>query len=262
MLPLEDWLASADQYLLHTGHPLVTLSYAQSLDGSIAIRQDTDGQHVAPLTLSGPEAMVLTHRLRLAHDAILVGIGTVLADDPQLTVRLAEGRQPQPVVLDSHLRFPLGARLMKHPRSPWIGTLESGETEKSLALEACGATILTLPGDARGQVDLSSLLERLGGLGVASLMVEGGAGVISSFLRDGLVDQVMLTIAPLFLGGVHAPGDLPGYNSSRGPTSPTLTGTNPLALFPRLTYWDCMRLGDDLILWGKLVPKSIPQSPG
>src|SRR5262249_3832268 len=86
-----------------TGRPFVTLSYAQSVDGSIAARP---GQ---PLALSGAQSMTLTHQLRVAHDAILVGIGTVLADNPRLTVRLVEGKNPQPIVADSHLRFPLSA---------------------------------------------------------------------------------------------------------------------------------------------------------
>ena len=97
------------------GRPVVTLSYAQSLDGSIAARRGF------PLQISGTESAQLTHQLRAVHDAILVGIGTVLADDPHLTVRHAQGKDPQPVVLDSQLRFPLGAKLLRE-RSPWIAT--------------------------------------------------------------------------------------------------------------------------------------------
>jgi 3,4-dihydroxy 2-butanone 4-phosphate synthase/GTP cyclohydrolase II len=257
MLPVENWLAEAGKHLLHTGRPLVTLSFAQSLDGSIALPGSTLPTGRTPLVLSGPETMILTHRLRAAHDAILVGIGTLLADDPQLTVRLVEGRQPRPVVLDSHLRFPLHARLLNHPRSPWIGTLETENTDKRTALEARGVTILTVPKDGQGQVDLNSLLERLGDLGVASLMVEGGAGVISSFLRNGLVDQVVLTISPLFLGGLHSLSDLPGYNPINEQTPLPSSGKNAMSLYPRLKHWDFQRLGDDLIVWGKLGTESV-----
>src|SRR5512133_2370683 len=102
MSPLEELLSDAGR----EGRPLVTLSYAQSLDGSLAAQRGT------PLALSGPQSMELTHRLRAAQDAILVGIGTVLSDNPRLTVRLVEGSQPQPVILDSHLRFPLNANLL------------------------------------------------------------------------------------------------------------------------------------------------------
>ena len=93
----------------NTGRPFVTLTYAQSLDGSIA---RVPGKR---LQLSGPEAQAMTHRLRAVNDAILVGIGTVLADNPRLTVRLAEGSDPQPVILDSKLRFPLDANLPTEP---------------------------------------------------------------------------------------------------------------------------------------------------
>ena len=90
------------------GVPYVTLTYAQSLDGSIAA---TPGR---PLSISGPVSMTLTHALRAAHDAILVGIGTILADNPQLTVRYLKGKDPQPVIVDSRLRCPLDARVLRH----------------------------------------------------------------------------------------------------------------------------------------------------
>ncbi|MCZ7668830.1 MAG: dihydrofolate reductase family protein [Chloroflexi bacterium] len=96
------------------GRPFVTLCFAQSLDGSIAIKR---GQFTA---ISGAASMKMTHRLRAAHHALLIGIGTALADDPQMTVRLVEGRQPQPVILDSMLRLPETAVVFQHPRPPWI----------------------------------------------------------------------------------------------------------------------------------------------
>src|SRR4029450_6900487 len=118
----------------HTGRPFVTLSYAQSVDGSIAARP---GQ---PLALSGTRSMTLTHQLRAAHDAILVGIGTVLADNPRLTVRLVEGKNPQPIVADSRLRFPLSANLLcAHPLAPWIAAGEPADASRQRVLEAAGA---------------------------------------------------------------------------------------------------------------------------
>ena len=106
-------LDGAAAHHARTGRPLVTLSYAQSLDGCIAAGP---GQR---LSLSGPEALMLTHELRAAHAAILVGIGTVLADDPRLTVRLVPGSHPQPVVVDSRLRIPDDCYLLRHgPRRP------------------------------------------------------------------------------------------------------------------------------------------------
>ncbi|MCK4899238.1 MAG: RibD family protein, partial [Anaerolineales bacterium] len=106
MFPIDELLADAKADSQSAERPLVTLSYAQSLDGSIAVRRGS------PLSLSSPEAMTLTHRLRAAHETILVGIGTVLADNPRLTVRLVEGRNPQPIILDSHLRLFLDANLL------------------------------------------------------------------------------------------------------------------------------------------------------
>ena len=96
------------------GNPWVTLAYAQSIDGSIAAWRGK------PLAISNTASMEITHHLRARHQAILIGIGTLLADDPQLNVRLVPGDDPQPVVLDNHLRFPTGARLRGGSKQPWI----------------------------------------------------------------------------------------------------------------------------------------------
>lgn len=219
--------------------PAVTLSYAQSLDGSIAARRGF------PLQISAPESTQLTHQLRATHDAILVGIGTVLADDPQLTVRHVPGKDPQPVVLDSRLRFPLGARLLR-ARSPWIATTSLADGNKVQTLAAAGAILLTMPSDPTGRVHLPSLLARLRELGIKSLMVEGGAGVITSFLNEQLVDFVVLTIAPVFVGGLPAVEDLMGHKAAGNETS-SLSHNS----FPKLGDLGTAQLGDDLIVWGK-----------
>jgi GTP cyclohydrolase II len=191
--------AQANSHLRRFGRPLVMLSYAQSLDGSIAARR---GER---LVLSGPESKALTHRLRAANDAILVGIGTVLADDPRLTARLAEGENPQPIVVDSSLRFPPNARLLDHPtHTPWIAASEHADPARASALEEAGAVVLRLPEGVDGRVDLSALLDQLGQRKVASLMVEGGAAIITSFLARRLADQLVLTIAPRLVGGLNA----------------------------------------------------------
>jgi len=171
------------------------------MDGSIAAHP---GQ---PLALSGALSMTLTHQLRAVHDAILVGIGTVLADNPSLTVRLVEGKNPQPIVADSRLRFPLSANLLcQHPLSPWIAAGEPADAGRQHVLEAAGARVLRLPMNARGQVNLTALLERLGTLGIASVMVEGGARIITSFLAERLVDHIVLTVAPRLVGGAVEAG--------------------------------------------------------
>jgi GTP cyclohydrolase II len=212
------------------GRPFVTLAYAQSVDGSIALEPGR------PFALSGPESLRLTHSLRAAHDGILVGIGTVLADDPRLTVRLVEGRSPQPVVVDSRLRTPPAARLLadRSQRSVWIATIDDADEARRAGLEAMGAQVLRVPSWANGWVDLPALLERLKAQGLEHLMVEGGARIITSFLRARLVDYAVVTVAPRFLGGM-----------------PALSAGERGGL-PGLKAWAAHRLGDDLVLSGEL----------
>jgi GTP cyclohydrolase II len=229
---LESLLSSFGDHRRRTNRPFVTLSYAQSLDGCISARAGE------PLALSGSESLVLTHELRAHHDAILVGIGTVLSDDPRLDVRLTRGKNPQPVVLDSRLRLPLDVNLLKqNSRSPWIATREPPDLGRVMALTEAGARILALPANVRGQVSLNSLVEKLGTLGIESIMVEGGSRIITSFLRRRLADFIVLTLAPVLVGGMHAVSDL-------GESDPEhlLHIRNPRhSMF-----------GDDLILWGDL----------
>lgn len=217
------------------GRPLVTLTYAQSLDGSISHRPD------APLALSGPETKHLTHRLRAAHDAILVGVGTVLADDPKLTARRVGGPHPLPVVLDSHLRTPPTARVLRHPRGCLLATTPAAPPEREAALRAQGARVVRLPVDEDG-VSLPALLAWLYEEGLRSLMVEGGRRVLTAFLKAGLVDWVLLTIVPYFVGGVPALGPLP----------PRTPNPSSVEAFPGLAPdWRVLRLGRDLVLWGR-----------
>ena len=234
MVPIERLTAEAREHRLKTGRPLVTLSYAQSLDGSIA------AQPGRPLALSGPQSLRLTHQLRAAHAAILVGIGTVLADDPQLTVRLVEGVSPQPVVLDSRLRTPLDSRLMQNPLKPWIATFQDTDPTKKAQLERRGARVFPLPASEQGGVSLPATLAMLAGQGLDSLMVEGGVKVIGAFLSQKLADLLVLTVAPVFVGGLH-------IRMPEGSEFPAQAGR-----FPRLNEMSCEILGDDLVVWGRL----------
>jgi 3,4-dihydroxy 2-butanone 4-phosphate synthase/GTP cyclohydrolase II len=223
--------ANAAAHRERTDRPLVTVSYAQTLDGCLALRQGE------PAPISGEASMRLTHRLRAAHHAILVGIGTVLADDPHLTVRLADGQNPQPIVVDSNLRFPVGARLTTHPCGAWIATTEAGDDTRRATLEEAGARLLVLPAHGDGHIDLRALLVHLGELGIDSLMVEGGAALITSFLRLKLADRAVITIAPSFAGGYHAvqPLKIDHWNH-----------------LPRLHAMQAAPVGDDLVVWGNL----------
>ncbi len=214
-----------------TGLPLVTLSYAQSLDGSIAAKRGE------ALGLSGPESLKLTHRLRSKHDAILVGIGTVLSDNPRLTVRLVNGENPRPIVVDSLLRIPLDCRLFQNSVTPWVAATDQHPAARREALEATGAHVLTIRSDNNGQVDLLSLLKLLGQMGIVSLMVEGGSRIITSFLLCRLVDYLVLTVVPVMVGGLRGVNDL------------GLTELQSVRSLGRLGHkW----LGKDLILWGNL----------
>ena len=212
------------------GRPFVTLAWAQSIDGSLALEA---GRACA---LSGPDSLALTHAVRAAQDAILVGIETLLADDPQLSVRHWPGRSPAPIVLDSRLRTPTTARVLAAgpDRAVRIACTAAADEARSASLVRQGAQILRLPAWTNGWVDLDALLEALGAAGVRRLMVEGGARVLTSFLGAGLGDYAVVTIAPRFLGGLPAVGRL---DQARAPRF------DPLASH---------RLGDDVVLAGPL----------
>ncbi len=239
LLDLNGWangdghhVVSTTQESKNRPRPYITLSYAQSLDGSITARR---GQ---PMALSGPEAMTMTHQLRADHDAILVGIGTVLADDPGLTVRLVNGRTPQPIILDSQLRFPLDAKMLNNPRPPWIAAATPIDAARREQLEAAGAQVLAVPPNSQGQVDLPALLAQLHQRGIERLMVEGGASVITNFLAAQLADHIVVTIAPVLVGGLNAVGSL---------VQPAGTG------FPRLRNPRYEQIGNDLVLSGDVM---------
>lgn len=234
MPAIEQLLSLAEEHTRLTGRPLVTLSYAQSLDGSLTLSRG------APLAISSPETQRLTHQLRAMHDAILVGIGTVLADDPRLTVRLVEGADPQPVVLDSRLRMPLSARLLSGRRKPWIACLPDTDKIQQQQLEMLGAQVLPLPAGVGG-VSLPDLLRVLAQRGVFSLMVEGGAQVITRFLASRLVDQAVITLAPFFAGGLSAVESPLAH-----------PGDDLMPALPRLDPLEFTRLGADLVVWGRL----------
>jgi riboflavin biosynthesis pyrimidine reductase len=153
---------------------------------------------------------------------------------------LVDGKDPQPVVLDGRLRTSLDSRLMQGPLRPWIATLQGADPGKVAQLEELGARIYPLPAAEPDRVSLPALLEMLAGQGLDSLMVEGGAEVIGAFLAQKLVNLVVLTIAPVFIGGLRVipPG---------GGVFPAIGGA-----FPRLHEMGCEILGEDLVVWGRL----------
>jgi diaminohydroxyphosphoribosylaminopyrimidine deaminase / 5-amino-6-(5-phosphoribosylamino)uracil reductase len=192
---------------LNTGRPWVVAKAACSLDGKIA----TVGGESQWLT--GEAARGLGHRLRHRLDAIVVGIGTVLADNPQLTARRPRGRGADPirVVLDSRLRLPLTSRLLSldSPALTWVATTNQAPRDAIRALEDRGAQVLVLPADA-GRVALPALLQELAARQVQSLLVEGGAETLGTFFDQRLVNQFYFFYAPKILGGQKAPGMVGG----------------------------------------------------
>jgi 3,4-dihydroxy 2-butanone 4-phosphate synthase/GTP cyclohydrolase II len=183
--------------------PRVTLSFAQSLDGCIAAR------HGELTPLSGAQSMRYTHELRAQHDAILVGVGTVISDDPRLSVRLVEGESPKPIVLDTHLRIPLSAKLIASPVKPLrVFCNNNAPQDKQTQLETLGVQVIRVSSTANGLLDWHSILTELDSRGIRLLMVEGGVRVISSLLESGLADRLIITIAPRLLGGVRAIEDV------------------------------------------------------
>ena len=185
--------------------PTVTVSYAQTLDGRLAAANGSSRW------ISSPDSLRFAHQLRAEHDAVAVGAGTACNDDPRLTVRLVPGDDPLRVVVDSALRTPLSAAVLANgaAKGTVLAVTDRAPDERCAEAESLGATVLRLPASGNGRVDLDALLSGLHSLGVRSVMVEGGAALITSFLCERLVDRLAVCIAPKILGrGIEAVGDL------------------------------------------------------
>jgi diaminohydroxyphosphoribosylaminopyrimidine deaminase/5-amino-6-(5-phosphoribosylamino)uracil reductase len=176
--------------------PFVILKLAASLDGKISTSTG-DSRWI-----TGPAARRYVHRLRNQVDAVLVGAGTVLADDPRLTCRIPGGRDPWRIVLAGRLRIPLTARLLheRHPKKTIVVTGTRAPLRKVRAIERCGAEVWRFPLRA-GEVSFASLLRELGKRGILSVMIEGGATTAARALREKVVDKVCLFYAPKIIGG-------------------------------------------------------------
>ncbi|MGB3635092.1 MAG: dihydrofolate reductase family protein [Rubrobacteraceae bacterium] len=214
--------------------PFVTVSYAQTLDGRLATCTGSSQW------ISCPDSLCFAHTLRAKHDAVMVGVGTVCKDDPRLTVRHAEGQDPLRVVVDSSLRTPLDAAVLSE--SACEGTLlavtEEVEEDRCEMARSLGATVLKLPAEPGKRVDLDALLEALQEKGVSSVMVEGGATLITSLLRGRLVDRLAVCVAPKILGsGIEAVGEL---------------GIQDLADAVRLTNVSFIPYGTDMVMDGRV----------
>jgi len=197
-----------------TGLPFVILKSAMTLDGKIATAKGESKW------MTGPKAREHVHQLRSRVDAIAVGVNTVLQDDPQLTARLtgkkgkATGtRQPVRLIFDSRLRIPLTARVLKNIETnpTAIATTNLASHKKIEQLRSTWVEVMVLP-QKRKQVSIRRCLQELGDMGITSLLVEGGSELNASFLREGLVNQVYLFMAPTLLGGQNAKGLIGGLS--------------------------------------------------
>lgn len=219
---------------MREGRPFVHLKIAQSLDGRIAA-VNGDSRWI-----TDEAARKRVHAMRAASDAVIVGIGTVAADDPGLTVRDVPGKNPFRVVLDSSLSVSPAARIFdpSDPERTLVFCTSAADPEKRGRIEATGARVFETAAGKNGGVDLPEVLRTLLGLGLRSVLVEGGAGVFTSFLREGLCDRLSVFVAPVLIGkGIEAVGDL---------------GVEFVKHAKRLTEVEIETIGDQVLVRGRL----------
>jgi diaminohydroxyphosphoribosylaminopyrimidine deaminase / 5-amino-6-(5-phosphoribosylamino)uracil reductase len=220
--------------LATTGRPWVIAKWAMTLDGKIATRTG-DSKWI-----TSPEARACVHRVRGRVDAVIIGSGTALADDPELTCRMARGRHPKRVVLDSSARLPLKSKLVRSARDipVIVAVSKQAPARRVAALSAAGCNVVVMP-TKRGRVDAGKLLDLLGSMEMTNVLVEGGGEVLGSFFDARLIDEVMAFIGPTIVGG-------PG-------TSP-VQGKGVAAITSALNLADVhtTRLGDSILLRGRI----------
>jgi diaminohydroxyphosphoribosylaminopyrimidine deaminase / 5-amino-6-(5-phosphoribosylamino)uracil reductase len=209
-----------------TGKPFVILKIAMTLDGKIAT---PEGQSK---WITGEKARRIVHRLRSGVDAIMTAIGTVKADNPQLTVRIQSGKNPRRIIIDPNLEIPLNARVLQIPPETIIVTRT--DTQKSDYLLKSGIKIIYF----NKLLELNWLLEKLGDKDITSLLIEGGASLNAHALEDGIVDKIMIFIAPIIIGGKES------YPAVGGKTFKKLEEAY------RVEDMKIRRIGQDLLLEG------------
>jgi diaminohydroxyphosphoribosylaminopyrimidine deaminase/5-amino-6-(5-phosphoribosylamino)uracil reductase len=217
-------------HFMATGMPFVTIKYAQTLDGRIATATG-ESQWI-----SSEASLKFTHQLRAAHDAILVGAGTVIKDNPELTVRLVRGRNPLRVIVDSELNIPKQAKIFQNISSPptLIATIKTAADPRFQRLAGSGVEIITIKADKKGNVDLKKLFKILAGRNISSILIEGGAQIITSVLKNNLANRLVTIIAPKIIGsGIEAVGDL---------------NIRSLGAAKILSIQKVLRRGDDIII--------------
>ncbi|MDI7258945.1 MAG: bifunctional diaminohydroxyphosphoribosylaminopyrimidine deaminase/5-amino-6-(5-phosphoribosylamino)uracil reductase RibD [Thermodesulfobacteriota bacterium] len=214
--------------------PFVMMKIASTLDGKIATQRGESKW------ITGEASRRFVHRLRDQVDGLLVGIGTILKDDPMLTARIRGGRDPYRIVLDSRLRIPEGARVVvTSPAKTIIATTELAPVERREALEKNGVRVLILD-STQERVNLRSLLSKLGEMEMMSLLIEGGSEVNGSFLDQGLIDKIFLFLSPKLMGDCQSPGIFKGRGAA---TLEEACSLNRLSV---------KRIGEDILVEGYL----------
>jgi riboflavin-specific deaminase-like protein len=214
--------------------PTLREKYAQTLDGRIATSTG-DARWI-----SGEPERRVSHALRAACDSVMVGVGTVIRDEPALTVRMVSGASPTRVVLDSGLRIPMSAKVLGPDAATTIITTDRSEPGRREELRQKGVRVEVVAENA-GRVDLPAAFAVLRAAGTESILVEGGASVITALLAGGLVDRVIVGIAPIIIGsGTEAVGDL---------------GITEICSAVRLEHRTIVPVGDDVLLaWDVVTP--------
>jgi diaminohydroxyphosphoribosylaminopyrimidine deaminase/5-amino-6-(5-phosphoribosylamino)uracil reductase len=212
--------------------PFVILKIAQSLDGKIATARGESKWITSAVSRN------YVHELRNQVDAVLVGIDTVTTDNPLLTCRIRGGRNPYRIIVDSRLRVPLNAKVLKHKDGKTIiATTRKAGKKKIGPLKKRGVQVLIVK-EKSGKVDLKDLMKTLGKLGITSVMIEGGSSINASALTSGIVDKIMLFIAPKVIGGKDA--------------VPSVGGTSPVSLSKvnKIKNLEIKSIGEDMLIEG------------
>ena len=219
---------------MKTGLPFITVKFAMTLDARIATSTGSS-QWISSLA-----SQRLAHKLRTYNDAVMVGASTIIRDNPRLTVRLVRGRNPTRIVLDSRLKVPPDSRVFEEQEAAptIVATTSRGDDEKVATLGGRGIEVLVVQEDERGRVDLARLLGMLAKREISSVLVEGGAETITSFLRLNLVDRLVAIVAPKLMGrGIEVVGEL------------NITDVDKAI---KLSFTRTYRSGEDIVVEGRV----------
>jgi len=221
--------------LMQQGLPYITVKWAMSVDGKIATHTGESRW------ITSEESREYAHKIRGQMDGILVGINTVVRDDPLLTCRIEGGRNPKRIVVDSNAALPLNSRLLStiNESEIIVAVSKNPQLSRIQKLEQMGCRIVQTK-DMNGRVDLKELFQRLGEMKLTNILVEGGSRVITSVIEDRLADRVMVFVAPVIIGG-------------EGAKSPVLgTGINKMSEAAEITEIMVTRLSNDIVIEGTL----------